>query len=311
MPPSKPRHQQPPLSQHFVDDSTSKSPRPKYSTAPLTYPSTPASIVQTEPVQTMTVSDIGRIVFAVASTELVSCILTKKIIFQSESYERTVSAFNRAKARRDKTAASLAAKQATREEQLANPGKNRKQPQQISQKSTEKEAKKLQRENEELSAYAAEVARRHTMANFYSSIAFLILYRILAAEYSGKIVALLPFEPFNLLQRITFRGLSGKTVKDLNSLWIKGGLEATIPGENAPLFPDVTGVSQACGFAFVYLLCSLSVKMMVNMAFGTKPPPGADDGVGTLIEAPQSQKMMKNFGLDAEEVKEARKAVGL
>lgn len=251
----------------------------------------------------MTVSDIGKIVFAVASTELTTCILSRRLIFQSESYTKLVSSFERAKVRRDKTVASLAAKKEARE----------KQSKQTSHKSVEKEAKKLQRENEELSALAAEVARRHTMAAFYSSIAFLILYRILAAEYAGKVMALLPFEPFHLLRRITFRGLSDMTATEVHSHWMQsseGGLEATTPGGNAPLFPDVTNAAQACAFPFIYILCSLSVKMMVNMAFGTKPPPGADSGVGTMLEAPQSQKMMKNFGLDAEEVKEARKAVG-
>lgn len=259
----------------------------------------------------MTASDIGKILFAVAATELLTCVVARQVIFKSESYTRTVGTFERAKARRDKTVASMAAKRAAREEQAAKnpPGKK----QQSSQKSTEKDAKKLQRENEELSALAAEVARRHTMGAFYSSIAFLILYRILAAEYSGKLVALLPFEPFNLLQRVTSRGLSETSLKDLASLWVQSqaGAEATVAGETALLHPDVTSVSQACSFAFLYVLCSLSVKMMVNMVFGIKPPEGAADGVGTLIEAPQSKKMMKNFGLDAEDVKEARKAVGL
>lgn len=251
----------------------------------------------------MTVAVIGKVAFAVASTEFLSCIIARKWIFQSESYKRTKKSFERAKERRDKTATSLAAKQAARE----------KQSKQTSQKSVDKEAKKLLRENEELSSLAAEVARRHTMANFYPSIAFLILYRILAAEYSGKVVALLPFKPFHLLQRITFRGMSELTAEEVQSLWMQseGGPDATIPGASAPMSPDVSSATQACAFAFIYLLCSLSVKIIVNMAFATKPPPGADDGVGTLMEAPQSQKLMKNFGVDAAEVKEVRKAVGL
>mmetsp|Transcript_12925 Transcript_12925/g.23239 ORF Transcript_12925/g.23239 Transcript_12925/m.23239 type:complete len:260 (+) Transcript_12925:175-954(+) len=257
----------------------------------------------------MTVSDIGKIVISVATTELITCILSKKLVFQSESYIKITNQFNRSKFRRDKTATALATKKASRQTK----------PAQISQKSIDKEEKKLQRDNDELSGYAAEVARRHTMAAFYSSIAFLVLYRILAAEYSGKVVALLPFKPFNLLQRITFRGLLSDnvgSVAEAHSHWVAhgGGPEATIPGvanaAAAAARPDVTSAGQACAFAFVYILCSLSVKMMVNMAFGTKPPAGADDGVGTLIEAPQSQKMLKNFGVDAEDVKEARKAVG-
>lgn len=199
-------------------------------------------------------------------------------------------AFERAKERRDRTAASLAAKESARE----------KKPQKLSSHKADKEAKKMQRDDEEMSALAADVAKRHTTGNFYPSIAFLILYRILAAEYAGKVVALLPFQPFNFLQKITFRGMSTVAVKDVHALWVESG----------SVSPDVSSASQACAFAFIYCLCSLSVKMMVNMAFGTKPPPGADQGVGTLIESPQSQKMMKKFGLDAEDVKEARRTVG-
>lgn len=240
----------------------------------------------------MPVSAISNIVFAIGITEFLACIMARKYIFQSESYTRTVEAFGRATWRRDKTAASLAIKQ-------SNPK---------SQKAAEKEAKKLQREEEELSALAAEVARRHTMANFYPSIVYIILYRILATEYSAQVVALLPFQPFNMLKKMTFRGLSSAlTVQEMHTLWLqsKGIDDATI------LTTDVSNASQACSFAFIFMLCSLSIKMMVNMVFGTKPPEGADNGVGTLMEAPQSKRMMKNFGVDADEIREARKAVGM
>lgn len=252
----------------------------------------------------MTGAFIGKIVFAVASTEFITCIVSRKFIFQRESYKNLVSSFDRAKARRDKTIASLAAKKEASD-------KNK--TQQRAQKTRDKDAKKLQRDEEELSVFAAELARRHTMASFYSSIAFLILYRILAAEYAGKVVGLLPFD-LPMLQRITFRGLSPMPVAEVHSQWMQfteRRPEMTSLEASTPLFPDVTSAGQACSFSFIYILCSLSVKMMVNMMFGTKPPPGADKGVGTLIEAPQSQALMKSFGLDTDDVKEAKRAVGL
>lgn len=197
---------------------------------------------------------------------------------------------------------------------------------------TAKEAIKLKREEEELSSLAgkcmfmhisfvcmlfitkccsslyfakAEVARRHTMANFYPSIAFIFLYRILASEQSGKLVAILPFQPFNFLQKVTFRGLStAMTAQELNILWLQSkGLDAT-----KILSLDVSNVSQACGFAFIYILCTLSIKKIVNDIFGVKPPEGADGGVGTMLDSPQNQKILSSFGVDAEEMKEARKA---
>lgn len=249
---------------------------------------------------TMTVSDIGKIVSTVAIVQLAADLLSRRYIFQSDSYIRSVAQFNRARDRRDKTALAIAAKQ-----QVDPKAAGKKQA--PSAKSAEKDQKKLQRENEELSAIAAEVARRHTMSGFYTSITFLFLYKILAAEYAGKVVAVLPFEPFKLLQRLTFMSFGGPSklgVGEVQTLWL-GSL-----GPDATLSPDVQHVSQACAFAFIYMLCSISVKMMINMAFGTKPPRGADEGMGTFMDSPQSQKMFKTFGLDVDEVKEARNALG-
>ncbi len=167
-----------------------------------------------------------------------------------------------------------------------------------------------------MSSLAAEIAKRHTQASVCQSIAFLILYRILAVEYSGNIVALLPFQPFKLLQRMTFRGFSNMTVREVQSLWMEqsnggsSGPEATIPGAMGHVQPDVSSASQACSLAFIYFLCSFSIKAIVQKAFGTKPPPGADDYVGSVLNAPQGQKMLNNFGLNAEEVKDARRALG-
>jgi len=200
---------------------------------------------------------------------------------------------------------------------------------------TAKEAIKLKREEDELSGLAgmyyvlslcvyiihhgfhhiiccsslyfakAEVARRHTMANFYPSIAFVFLYRILASEHSGELVGLLPFQPFNFLQNVTFRGLSTKmTAKELNELWLQTkGLDAT-----KVLSLDVSNVSQACAFAFIYILCTLSIKKIVNDIFGVRAPEGVGGGVDAMLDSPQNQKILSSFGVDANEMKEARKA---
>lgn len=251
----------------------------------------------------MTVQDIGKIVATVAVVQLAADLLSRRYIFQSDSYIKSVAAFERARTRRDKTAAAIAAKQQDQTNAVAS-GKQKQAP---SAKSAEKDQKKLQRENEELSTVAAEVARRHTMSNFYTQIVFFLLYRILSAEYSRKVVAVLPFEPFRLLERVTFMTLGGPSklsVGEVQTLWLES------IGGPSPLPPDVQHVSQACAFAFIYMLCSVSVKLIVNMVFGTKPPRGADEGVSTFMDSPQSQKMFKTFGLDVDEVKEARNALG-
>lgn len=261
----------------------------------------------------MTVSDIGKIIVTVGITQLTADLLLRRYIFQSESYQRTVSSFERAKSRRDRTAASIDAKNKQQTDPKNAGGKGKQQA--PSAKSLEKDQKKLQRENEELSAIAAEVARKHTMSGFYTSIIFLLLYKILSAEYSGKVVGVLPFQPFKLLQRMTFMSLGGASklsVGEVQTLWVESfnGPDATVPGADASMPPDVQNVSQACAFSFIYMLCSLTVKMMINMAFGTKAPRGADEGVTTFMDSPQSQKMFKAFGMDPDEVKEARAAVG-
>ena len=245
---------------------------------------------------------------SVGITQLLAELLSSKLIFQSDSYKSSVATFQRAKDKHDKTAAALTAKRLLYQTQQANPGK--KSSQQISARSLEKDEKKLKFEKDDLTTTAAEVARRHTSANFFAAIAFLFLYRILATEYSGKVVALLPFEPFPLLQRMmTFRGLAGAaggvTSAEFHTLWA-GAVGAE--GES-PLSPDVYHASQACAFAFIYFLCNMSVKVLINMIFGTKPPPGADNGMSTLMDHPQSKKMMDTFGVDPNELTGIKKKV--
>ena len=261
----------------------------------------------------MTVNDIGKIALSVAVTQLLADLLSRKLVFNKEGYKETVATFQRVKDKHDKTAAALDAKKLLYAQQQKDPqAAGKKSSQQISKKSLEKDEKRLKFESDELTAQAAEVARRHTSSNLYSVVAFLILYRVLATEYSGKIVALLPFEPFHLLQKImTFRGLAGaagvSTSTEFHFKWVKA-VAAEAGGESitkplAPLSPEVTHACQACAFAFIYFLCNMTVKVIVSTIFGAKPPPGADEGVGTLMQAPQSKKMMENFGMDPDHLK--------
>jgi hypothetical protein len=120
-------------------------------------------------------------------------------------------------------------------------------------------------------------------ASLFTSIAFLILYRILGTEYYGKVIAILPFVPFRLMRKLTMRGLE----MDLTN------------------FEPMEGISdpnQACSFLFVYMLTTFSVKFFVSHAFGTKPPYGTESGLMALADAPQTQKLLKQFGLDNESI---------
>lgn len=143
----------------------------------------------------------------------------------------------------------------------------------------EKHAKKLGKHVTEREALAALVAKKHATPAMGGSVAFLILYRILSAEHAGKVVAVLPFVPFRLLRRITLRGLD-------------------FGPEGAAA---VAGAERACAFAFVYMLAAASAKFIVHKLLARKPPPGADGGFETMMEAPQSKAVMRSFGMDPDE----------
>lgn len=213
----------------------------------------------------MTAAEIIRISLTVGITQCICDLLARRFVFSREPYQRSVSAFFRAKTKHDKVVSSVS---------TANSK---------STKPSDKSAKKLQRAEDDLKEAAAEVAKRHTAPSFFTSMIFLILYRILSAEYSGKIVAVLPFKPWSLVKKITMRGLS----------FVDSSMGQT---------------DNACAFLFIYILSTMSVKFIVHQLVGMHPPKGADKGVSTLLDAPRSQRVLQSFGVDTDEFNEARKA---
>jgi len=210
----------------------------------------------------MPTADILRIALTVGTVQLICDIVARRFVFAREPYQRSVSAFARAKTKRDKILSSAsAASNATK-----------------SESSQAKSAKKIQRAEDDYTEAAAEVARRHTAPSFFTSMVFLILYRILSAEYSGRIVAMLPFRPWGLLRRLTARNL------------------------------HVVDADRCCAFLFVYVLSTLSVKFVIHRLVGVRPPRGADGGVSTLLDAPKSQRVLKSFGIDTDEFNQVRKS---
>jgi uncharacterized membrane protein (DUF106 family) len=204
----------------------------------------------------MTTSDIINIVVTVATTQLGCELLANYFIFRSDSYERVLGILSRATYKLTK---------------LEDPSKV----------INEKQQKKLQKAKDEVAEAAANVARAHTSPSFFTSIVFLILYRILATEYYGKVVAILPFAPWSFIRRVTMRGLKF----DVEQFEPSGGL---------------TDPNQACSFIAVYILSTLSVKFVVSKIFGTKPPKGAGGGLMGMVDSPQGQKLLKNWGMDNE-----------
>eukprot|EP00566_Odontella_aurita_P022282 CAMPEP_0113553844 /NCGR_PEP_ID=MMETSP0015_2-20120614/15830_1 /TAXON_ID=2838 /ORGANISM="Odontella" /LENGTH=232 /DNA_ID=CAMNT_0000454941 /DNA_START=20 /DNA_END=718 /DNA_ORIENTATION=- /assembly_acc=CAM_ASM_000160 len=231
----------------------------------------------------MTASEILRIAATVAVVQAICDILSRRFVYSQEPYKRACAAFERATNKRDKIVAAAKSSVDGR-------------PKKGVSTNQEKNAKKIQRAEDDCSESAAEVARRHTQPGFFSSLVFIILYRILSTEHSGKVIAVLPFQPWGLIRRMSMRGINIDT----------DALE--LPSAAAGIVTKVSHHSQACSFAFVYILCTLSVKFLINKLIGAHPPKGADGGMGTILDAPKSQRMLKNLGVDTEELKEARKA---
>ena len=146
-------------------------------------------------------------------------------------------------------------------------------------KKNAKHAKRLQRAKDDYGEHRSHVAQRHSAPTLFSSFFFLILVRILGTEYGGKVMAILPFSPINLIYRITARGLDWSNVPP-------DALNGT----------DIE-MKQAASYLTIYILAGMSVKFYVNKAFGTPAPVGADEGLLTMMESPAAKKMM---GLDTE-----------
>eukprot|EP00547_Thalassionema_nitzschioides_P013908 CAMPEP_0194232078 /NCGR_PEP_ID=MMETSP0158-20130606/581_1 /TAXON_ID=33649 /ORGANISM="Thalassionema nitzschioides, Strain L26-B" /LENGTH=212 /DNA_ID=CAMNT_0038964795 /DNA_START=8 /DNA_END=646 /DNA_ORIENTATION=+ len=206
----------------------------------------------------MPTAELNNIIITVGIVQLCCDLLANRYVFAHDSYQRSLGALSRAKFKFDKLK--------EQEEQGKLTG--------------EKQLKKLQRAKDELSEMSANVAKIHTSPNIFTSVAFIILYRILGIEYSGKVIALLPFVPWKFIRKLTMRGI------DIDSLELEGN--------------EVIDPRQACSFIFVYILTTLSVKFFVHRAIGVMPPKGADGGLLSMLDAPQNQKVLKQFGLDNE-----------
>lgn len=78
------------------------------------------------------------------------------------------------------------------------------------------------------------------------SISYIFLYRLVSAQYSGHIVARLPFMPIQLVRNLAHRGIKPNTVYD-------------------------------CGFGLIYTLATMALKQNVQKALGFAPTRSAYD----------------------------------
>lgn len=219
----------------------------------------------------MTASEILNIAVTVGLCQLVADWLANLMVFNKEPYKRACSAMERSKWKVVKA-----------EEDY--------------KKNNAKFEKRLQRARDEYGDACSDVARRHMAPSLWTSLFFVMLLRILGAEHQGNVMAVLPFQPWKFVARVTARGLSWT---DEQILTLASQQEIIAPSNPKLHIHHHQGTS----FLLIYFLCTLSVKYFVNRVFGTRPPEGADNGLMTMMESPAAQRLMRQAGFDPDLLK--------
>jgi uncharacterized membrane protein (DUF106 family) len=212
----------------------------------------------------MGVDEIQNIVVTIGICQLILDLIFNQFLYKGEAYQRSLRQMERSQSKAERAEMDL-------------------------KKSEQKHRKKYERAKAEYSQACADVARRHLMPQMVSSVCFVMLLRIFGTEYAGKVMGVMPFVPFNLVTKVTTRGLIDWKSVAVDDLKAAG----------TSMQPQ-----QAFSFLFVYLLASMSVKYYVNKAVGTQPPPGADGGMQTIVESPMGQAVAKSMGIDPDSLKE-------
>ncbi|KAF4369003.1 hypothetical protein CsatB_019558 [Cannabis sativa] len=80
------------------------------------------------------------------------------------------------------------------------------------------------------------------------ALVLFVVFGLLNSLFEGKVVAKLPFKPFGLVMKMSHRGLQGDDPTD-------------------------------CSMAFLYFLCSISIRTNLQKFLGFAPPRGAGAGL--------------------------------
>ncbi|GAA0183250.1 hypothetical protein LIER_30700 [Lithospermum erythrorhizon] len=112
---------------------------------------------------------------------------------------------------------------------------------------------KTQKKIDKLETTLKDSTRDLSMFKFKSGavVAFVlfIVFGFLNSLFEGRAVAKIPFVPFRLVQKMSHRGLGGEDMTD-------------------------------CSMAFLYFLCSISIRTNLQKFLGFAPPRGAAAGAG-------------------------------
>ncbi|PON37822.1 Transmembrane and coiled-coil domains protein [Parasponia andersonii] len=86
------------------------------------------------------------------------------------------------------------------------------------------------------------------------ALVLFVVFGLLNSLFEGKVVAKLPFKPFGLVMKMSHRGLQGDDPTD-------------------------------CSMAFLYFLCSISIRTNLQKFLGFAPPRGASAGLFPMPDA--------------------------
>mmetsp|Transcript_20381 Transcript_20381/g.48464 ORF Transcript_20381/g.48464 Transcript_20381/m.48464 type:complete len:214 (-) Transcript_20381:168-809(-) len=210
----------------------------------------------------MTGSEILNIVVTVGISQLCIDLLSNYFVYKGENYQRVCRRLESATSKLHRAEAEL----------KKNPNKHQ---------------KKYDRTKAEYDHAAAEVAKKHMPPAVWGGLYFFILLRILGAEHTGKVIGVLPFVPYDLVRRMTGRGLDWTNVAISDDESIGTQLDK----------------KQAISFLCIYILSTISVKGYVHKMVGRKPPKGADNGFMTVAESPMVKRTLASVGIDVDELK--------
>eukprot|EP00188_Purpureofilum_apyrenoidigerum_P004480 Plantae.Rhodophyta-Purpureofilum_apyrenoidigerum.ctg5096.p1 GENE.Plantae.Rhodophyta-Purpureofilum_apyrenoidigerum.ctg5096~~Plantae.Rhodophyta-Purpureofilum_apyrenoidigerum.ctg5096.p1 ORF type:complete len:188 (-),score=47.01 Plantae.Rhodophyta-Purpureofilum_apyrenoidigerum.ctg5096:249-812(-) len=108
--------------------------------------------------------------------------------------------------------------------------------------------KKLQRINEDIRKTSTTLNGQKFKLNIVISIFYMIVYRVVSKYFYGKPVATLPFDPITYVRGMTHRGIEGEDYSQ-------------------------------CSFAFIYALCTWSIRGSIQKAFGFQLPRSATEAL--------------------------------
>ncbi|PWA47170.1 hypothetical protein CTI12_AA500270 [Artemisia annua] len=121
--------------------------------------------------------------------------------------------------------------------------------------SKKNKAKKIDRVETTLKESTRDLSLFKFKSGTVVALVLFIVFGLMNSLYEGRVVAKLPFVPFKIVQKMSHRGLRGDDYTD-------------------------------CSMAFLYFLCSISIRTNLQKFLGFSPPRGAaGDGLFTVPDA--------------------------